>query len=111
VREQRATAPTSQARTIQARATSAGTADPSRVRARLETELACLDEVTLPRLVQTLAVTEGGTAQGRARRAAIEADVRRVRARADAIRRSLAAERATPGRAIPAQARATMVQA
>ena len=66
------------------------------VRARLEAELTCLDEVTLPRLVQTLAVTGGGTEQGRARRAALEADIRRVRGRAEVIRRALAGVSAAP---------------
>ena len=74
------------------------------VRARLEAQLTCLERITLPRLVQTLAVTGGGTPAGRAARAELEVEVRAVRHRADAIRRGL--DTRLSGR-IPAQTRRT----
>ena len=72
-------------------------------RARLEAQLACLERVTLPRLVQALAVTGGGTPAGRAARADIEAEVRTVRSRAETIRRCLSTK--GPAGRIPAQVR------
>jgi hypothetical protein len=76
------------------------TLDP-RTRERLQAQLSCLEKVTLPRLVQTLAATGGGTPAGRAARAALEAEVRAVRSRADTIRRHLRCAPARPG--LPAQ--------
>lgn len=73
-----------------------------RTRERLQAQLACLERETLPRLVQTLAVTGGGTAAGRAARADLEAEVRAVRARAETIRRHLRTAAGRPG--LPAQA-------
>ena len=73
-----------------------------RTRERLQAQLDCLERVTLPRLVQTLAVTGGGTAAGRAARAELEAEVRAVRNRAEHIRRHLRSAPARPG--LPVQA-------